>query len=158
MEYVSVRGVEIPALGLGTWPMKGAECKRAVKTGLELGYRHVDTAQMYDNERAVGAAVRESDVDREDVFLTTKLLRENLGHEDVLASFRGCLTRLDTEYVDLLLIHAPSSTVPIEETMGGDEPATGRRGRPPRRREQLLGSRSCGPQSTPPKPRYSPTR
>jgi len=117
MEHVSVQGVEIPALGLGTARMKGEECRTAVAEGLDLGYRHVDTAQMYDNEEMVGAAIAESDVDRDEVFLVTKVLRDNLAYDDLLRSVRGSLDRLGTEYVDLLLIHAPSRTVPVAESL-----------------------------------------
>jgi diketogulonate reductase-like aldo/keto reductase len=118
MEYETVRGVSVPEVGLGTARMTGSTCESAVTTALELGYRHVDTAQMYDNEAAVGAAVAASSVDREDVFLTTKLLRTNLRREDVFSSVETSLEKLGTDYVDLLLIHAPSPTVPIEETVG----------------------------------------
>ena len=116
MEYVSVQDVRVPALGLGTARMKGETCREAVETGLDLGYRHIDTAQMYDNEDAVGAAVQESNVDREEVFLTTKINRGNQSYDDVLSSFTGSLERLNMEYVDLLLIHVPSR-VPVEETI-----------------------------------------
>ncbi len=118
MEYETVRGVSVPEVGLGTARMTGATCESAVTAALELGYRHVDTAQMYDNEAAVGAAVAASSLDREDVFLTTKLLRTNLRREDVFSSVETSLEKLGTDYVDLLLIHAPSPTVPIEETVG----------------------------------------
>ena len=112
-----MQGVDVPALGLGTWPMEGERCRRAVATALDLGYRHVDTAQMYANEDAVGAAVAAADVPREDVFVVTKLLRGNLAPADVRTSFAASLDRLGLAAVDLLLIHAPSSSVPIEETM-----------------------------------------
>ena len=118
MEYATARGVEVPKVGFGTARMTGAECRRAVETALDLGYRHLDTAQMYDNEDAVGAAVEASDVSRDDVFLTTKLHRRNLAREDVFESFAASLDRLGTDYVDLLLIHAPSDSVPIAETVG----------------------------------------
>ncbi|MFD1563621.1 aldo/keto reductase [Haloarchaeobius amylolyticus] len=117
MEHVSLRGVDIPSLGLGTWPMTGTQCTEAVRTALELGYRHVDTAQMYDNEDAIGAAIADSRVDRDDVFVTTKLLRENLRRDDALESFQRSLDHLGTAYVDLLLIHAPNPDVPIDETI-----------------------------------------
>ena len=117
MEYVHVRDVEIPALGFGTWPMKGEDCRRSVETALDVGYRHIDTAQMYENEEAVGEAIERSGVKREDVFLVTKILRRNLAHDDVLRSVEGSLDRLRTD-IDLLLIHSPSETVPIEESIG----------------------------------------
>jgi diketogulonate reductase-like aldo/keto reductase len=118
MEYVTVEGVDVPALGFGTWPMKGEACRSAVRTALEHGYRHIDTAQMYKNETAVGRAIAESEVPREDVFLVTKLLSGNLAHDDVLRTTRASLDRLDTDFVDLLLIHSPSRSVPIEESIG----------------------------------------
>ena len=117
MERVTVRGGEIPALGFGTARMTGENCERAVRSALEIGYRHLDTAQMYDNEEAVGNAIRDSDVDREEVFLTTKLHPDNLAPEEVHASFGASRDRLGVEGVDLLLIHSPSEDFPIEGTV-----------------------------------------
>jgi len=107
-EYVTVQGVEVPSVGLGTWQLAGEECREAVETALELGYRHVDTAQAYGNERAVGDALAAAGVDREEVFLTTKLDGENRSRRDVLRSTDESLAKLDTDYVDLLLIHQPA--------------------------------------------------
>ncbi len=120
MESVTPRGVEIPALGFGTASreLDHDGHRRAVAAALETGYRHVDTAQMYDNERAVGEAIAASDVPRGDVFLVTKLDGENRSHDRVLASTRRSLDRLDTDYVDLLLIHYPNSDVSHAETLG----------------------------------------
>ncbi len=118
MQHVSVQGVSVPALGLGTYTMKGEVCRRACREAFELGYRHVDTAQMYDNEAAVGAAIDASAVPREAFFVVTKLLRRNLAPGDVRKSFEASLDRLDMAFVDLLLIHAPSRSVPIPETIG----------------------------------------
>lgn len=117
MEYVTVQGVEVPALGFGTARITGDECRTAVEDALELGYRHIDTAQMYDNEEAVGDAISDSSVDRDDVFLVTKVHRRNLASDDVLNSVDDSLDRLGTD-IDLLLIHAPSRSVPIDETIG----------------------------------------
>lgn len=117
MEYVTAGDVEVPAIGFGTARMTGEECETAVESAFDLGYRHVDTAQMYENEDAVGEAIAKSDVDRSEVFLTTKLHRRNLAREDVFDSFEASLDRLGVEYVDLLLIHAPSNSVPIGETI-----------------------------------------
>ncbi len=116
MDHVTAQGVSIPAIGLGTYPLEGERCREVVETALELGYRHVDTAQLYDNEGAVGAAVRDSPVSREEVFLVTKIRRGNLAYDDVLSSVQASLDRLGT-HVDLLLIHAPSDSVPIPETI-----------------------------------------
>jgi len=118
MEYVEAGGARIPKLGLGTWQNTGPECADTVESALELGYRHVDTAQIYDNEAAVGESLAAADVDREDVFLTTKVWRSNFRHNDVHESVRESLDELDVEYVDLLLMHWPHPRVPVEETLG----------------------------------------
>jgi diketogulonate reductase-like aldo/keto reductase len=116
MEYVTAHSVDIPALGFGTWKLRGKACRTAVEHALDLGYRHLDTAQMYNNETEVGAAIANSSVDRDDVFLVTKVLRRNLAYDDVLRSVEKSLERLGTQ-IDLLLIHSPSKTVPIDESI-----------------------------------------
>lgn len=118
MDHVTVQGVDVPALGLGTWRLRGDDCYDAVSTALELGYRHVDTAQAYDNERTVGWAIADSDVDREDLFLVTKLTGTNRRHDAVLRSVEESLARLRTDHVDLLLVHFPRPGVPLAETLG----------------------------------------
>ncbi|AGN00118.1 aldo/keto reductase [Salinarchaeum sp. Harcht-Bsk1] len=118
MEYVQAGDAEIPELGLGTWQNTGQSCAETVETALELGYRHVDTAQMYGNEAQVGEGIERSSVDRDDVFLTTKLDRGNLEADDARESFEESLEKLGTDYVDLLLIHWPHPRVPFEETLG----------------------------------------
>lgn len=118
MKHVSVNGVDVPALGFGTARMDtDQERRQAVETALDVGYRHIDTAQAYGSEAAVGEALAASDVDREDVFLTTKLSGANRAHDDVIESTGASLDRLGTDYVDLLLIHAPNDDVPLEETL-----------------------------------------
>ena len=117
MEYVEAYGARVPAVGLGTWQLTGTECYETVSTALDLGYRHVDTAQLYDNEREVGRAVADADVDRDDVFVTTKVAPRNAGYDDLIESVEGSLDRLDTEYVDLLLLHWPNPLVSVESTM-----------------------------------------
>lgn len=114
---VAVDGASVPAVGLGTWRLTGARCRRAVESALELGYRHVDTAEQYGNERAVGVAVSAADVPREEVFLTTKVYGRNARYDDVLRSATDSLDRLGVEYVDLLLLHWPNPLVDVEETM-----------------------------------------
>lgn len=111
----------VPDLGLGTWDLRGKECVRAVREALDIGYRHLDTAQMYENEREVGRGLSESRVPRETVFVTTKLWLDNLTAGKVRQSFEESLERLGTEYVDLLLIHWPNRDVPLEETLPGME-------------------------------------
>ncbi len=98
----------MPALGLGTWPMKGAECERAVESALSLGYRHLDTAEMYGNEEAVGAALARSALPREEVFLTTKVWFDKPDEASFHDAALRCLERLRQPHVDLLLVHWPS--------------------------------------------------
>jgi len=117
MEYVEAGGATIPKLGLGTWQNTGPTCTETVRTALDLGYRHVDTAQAYDNEREVGKGIAQSDVDREDIFLTTKLWRSNLRRGDVRSSVEESLEKLGVDAVDLLLIHWPHPRVPVAETL-----------------------------------------
>ena len=116
MDYVNAGGVEVPALGLGTWDLRGAVCTRMVRFALDLGYRHVDTAQMYENEAEVGAGIKRSSVAREDIFLTTKVLPDLLAHDDLKRSTEESLARLATDYVDLLLIHWPNDAIPMAES------------------------------------------
>lgn len=118
MEHITVGDTTVPALGFGTSGMDtDDERYRAVSAALEAGYRHIDTAQMYDSESAVGDAIHDADVDREEVFVTTKLLGENRAHDAVIESTHDSLDRLDTEYVDLLLIHSPDQEPSHEETL-----------------------------------------
>ena len=99
------RGGAVPLVGLGTWEMTGSRCYRAVRHALDVGYRHIDTAKMYRNERDVGRAVRDSGLPREDVFVTTKLPPADAGHER--RTLEGSLRALGMEYVDLWLVHWP---------------------------------------------------
>lgn len=118
METIAAKEAVIPALGFGTWQLRGSDCSDRVADALSLGYRHIDTAQRYENHEAVGAGLRRSGVAREDVFLTTKIWFEDLHWDDVIASTETSLKQLDTEYVDLLLIHWPNPQVSLEETLG----------------------------------------
>jgi diketogulonate reductase-like aldo/keto reductase len=100
----------MPRLGLGTWrSAEGAEVERSVRWALEVGYRHVDTAAVYGNERGVGSAIRDSKLPREQVFVTTKVWNDDqrAGHDAVLKAFDESLRRLGTDYVDLYLVHWP---------------------------------------------------
>lgn len=109
----------IPAFGLGTFRLKDDVVIASVKTALELGYRAVDTAQIYDNEAAVGQAIVESGVSRSDLYLTTKIWTENLSKEKLIPSLKETLKKLRTDYVDLTLVHwpSPNDAVPVEEFM-----------------------------------------
>lgn len=108
---------EIPVLGIGTWQLRGDEATRIVARALAEGYSHIDTARMYGNEMAVGKGIAEADVPRERVFLTTKVWPDDFRGGDFAAAVDDSLRQLDTDYVDLLLLHWPSPTVPLEETM-----------------------------------------
>ena len=118
VEYQEIKGEKVPSLGLGTWRLSGQECVRAVERALALGYRHIDTAQMYANEDEVGRGIQNSGVDREDIFLVTKVRTSSFSHDDVIRSTRGSLHKLQTDYVDLLLMHWPNPSVPLKETLG----------------------------------------
>ena len=101
-------GVEIPQLGLGVFRSKdGDETVDAVKWALEAGYRHIDTAKIYGNETSVGKAIKESGIDRKDIFITTKLWNDDIRAHRSLEAFNESLQKLDTDYVDLYLIHWP---------------------------------------------------
>ena len=107
----------MPMLGLGTWKNEDPDqCAESVRTALETGYRHIDTADLYGNEAAVGDGVRQADVDREDVFLATKLWTDDLGYEDAIASAEERLDTLGVDYLDLLYIHWPAKSYDPEET------------------------------------------
>ncbi len=117
MIQIDIPGGTVPALGLGTWKLKGKDATEAVTHALDLGYRHIDTAQMYDNERAVGVGLRATDVDRDAVVLTTKVWRDDLSYRDFVDAADESLRRLGTDYVDLLLIHWPNEDVELKETL-----------------------------------------
>jgi diketogulonate reductase-like aldo/keto reductase len=117
MDYIAVHGERIPVLGLGTYRLRGKECRRSVEMALEQGYRHIDTAEMYNNHSAVGAASGSSPVDRDEIFVTTKVWRTNLAYGDVMQAVESSLRDLNLDFVDLLLIHWPSDAVPVEETL-----------------------------------------
>ena len=117
MQHVTlVSGHEMPVLGLGTWDLRGEACKWAVKEALKLGYTHIDTAWMYENQRAIGDALVEAGADRDGLFITSKVWRTHLHYDGVLAQCEETLQDLQTAYVDLFLIHSPSETVPMTET------------------------------------------
>jgi len=108
----------MPALGLGTWQNDDpGQCADSVRTALEMGYRHIDTAQVYGNEAAVGDGIAAADVDREDVFLATKVWIDQLAPENVVSSTEESLEKLGTGYVDLLYVHWPAGDYDPEETL-----------------------------------------
>ncbi|GGK70371.1 aldo/keto reductase [Haloarcula sebkhae] len=120
MDEIQIQGTSVPALGLGTWQLTGQTCRETVETALEMGYRHIDTAQAYGNERQVGLGMDAAAVDREDVFLTTKLDGSNRDERSVRRSTRESLNKLGTDYLNLLLIHWPNTPwmASLSETLG----------------------------------------
>lgn len=108
MEFVTLNnGIKMPMLGYGVYQVTNDECERCVRDALDVGYRSIDTAQAYGNEEAVGKAIKNSGVKRDDIFLTTKVWVSNGGYENAKKSIEESLKKLDTEYIDLLLIHQP---------------------------------------------------
>lgn len=118
MQTITAGGMTMPKLGLGTWRMRGAECTESVLGALERGYRHLDTAQMYGNEDAVGAALAETRVPRGEIHLTTKVWWENLSPEAMRRSIENSLRQLRTNYVDLYLIHWPAPGMDLPAALG----------------------------------------
>jgi 2,5-diketo-D-gluconate reductase B len=118
MLFVEANGATIPAIGLGTWELRGRTCARLVEQALKLGYRHIDTAQVYENEREVGEGLRASKVKRDDVFVTTKVWTTHFAPNDLERSTKESLTKLRLSEVDLLLLHWPNPHVPLVETLG----------------------------------------
>jgi 2,5-diketo-D-gluconate reductase B len=117
METADAHGFKIPLVGLGTWALRGRDCTRVVQQAIKVGYRYIDTAQMYDNEAAVGEGVRTSGL-RSEVVLGTKVQPERLAPHDLERSVKESLSRLRLDVIDLLLIHWPNPRVPLAETLG----------------------------------------
>jgi diketogulonate reductase-like aldo/keto reductase len=115
---VEARGARIPLLGLGTWDLRGRVCARVVEQALRLGYLHLDTAEMYNNEREVGEGLRGSGISRNDVFVTTKIWPTHFAPLELERTARECLARLRLSEVDLLLLHWPNPQIPLAETLG----------------------------------------
>src|SRR5438046_4786155 len=118
MLFVEANGARIPAIGLGTWELRGRTCARLVEQALRLGYRHIDTAQVYENEREVGEGLRASGVKRDEVFVTTKIWTTHFAAKDLERSAKESLARLRLTEIDLLLLHWPNPQVPLAETLG----------------------------------------
>jgi diketogulonate reductase-like aldo/keto reductase len=118
MQVVEAHGARIPIIGLGTWELHGRACARIVEQALRLGYRHVDTAQVYDNEREVGEGLRASGVRRDDVFVATKVWWTHFAPREFERSVKESLSRLRLSHVDLVLLHWPNPGVSLGETIG----------------------------------------
>lgn len=115
--YTLANDITIPKLGLGTWFIDNDQAADAVRAAIEFGYRNIDTAQGYGNERGVGEGVRTSGVSREELFVSTKLAAEIKDHDGAVAAIDESLAKLDIGYIDLMLIHAPQ---PWDDFRGGD--------------------------------------
>jgi 2,5-diketo-D-gluconate reductase B len=115
---VEANGARIPLVGLGTWELRGRTCTRTVEQALRLGYRHIDTAELYDNEREVGEGLRASGVKRNDVFVTTKVWPSHFAPRELERAAKDSLVRLRLPEVDLLLLHWPNPQIPLSETLG----------------------------------------
>jgi 2,5-diketo-D-gluconate reductase B len=118
MHVIEAHGAHIPAIGLGTMTLRESACVAIVAAALRQGYRHLDTAQMYGNEREVGEGLRASGIKREEVFVTTKVWFDRLAAGDLERSVDESLERLKLAAVDLLLVHWPNPAVPLKETIG----------------------------------------
>jgi 2,5-diketo-D-gluconate reductase B len=117
MPQLDIQGTTVPSLGFGTWMLEGEDCRTGVATALDLGYRHLDTAQAYGNEHLVGQALTASPVPRDQVFLTTKIWNDNTSPSRVRTSFHESLEKLETSYVDLLLLHWPLDEEDLRQTL-----------------------------------------
>lgn len=117
-ETIEVQGTRVPVLGFGTWLITGPDATEGVRDALEIGYRHIDTARAYENEREVGRGIADSGVPRDQIFLTTKVPHPDAAPELVQRDAEESLERLGVDYVDLLLLHWPNPEVPLEQTLG----------------------------------------
>ena len=116
-KYTLSNGVEIPKLGLGTWFVDDDKASQAVRDAVKIGYRNIDTAQAYGNERGVGEGIRTADIPREDLFVSTKLAAEIKNYDEAVKAINGSLETMGLDYVDLMLIHSPQ---PWGDFRGGD--------------------------------------
>jgi 2,5-diketo-D-gluconate reductase B len=113
MEYLQTQEIKLPRLGLGTFRMQGDACRAAVESALALGYRHIDTAEMYGNEEAIGAAISAGRIARQDLHVTTKVWHENLAPDTIRRAFDTSLKKLRLDHVDLYLVHWPSKNMDL---------------------------------------------
>ncbi|MCC0038879.1 MAG: aldo/keto reductase [Brucellaceae bacterium] len=118
MHRIKANGADIPAIGMGTWTLKGDQCAELVTAAIDVGYRHIDTAAMYANEDAVGRGIAGSGIARDDIFVTTKVWWTDIAPGDLERSAEQSLARLGLGHVDLLLIHWPNPRVPVADSIG----------------------------------------
>ena len=119
--YTLSNGVEIPKLGLGTWFISDDDAVQAVKDAVDLGYRHIDTAQAYQNERGVGEGVRNSGAKRDDLFVTTKLAAEVKSYDEAVKSINQSLETMGLDYIDMMIIHSPKPWMEFHEEDGHED-------------------------------------
>ncbi|RFC65116.1 aldo/keto reductase [Fulvimarina endophytica] len=117
MKIIEAHGASIPALGLGTYTLKGDQCVDLVAKAIETGYRHIDTARMYENEASVGEGIRQSGADRADLFVTTKVWWTDISGAQLIEAAKSSVDRLGIGPVDLLLIHWPNPDIALEESI-----------------------------------------
>lgn len=117
MRSIEAGGARIPVLGFGTWQLRGREAREAVAEAIRRGFRHIDTARMYDNEQAVGEGIRDAGLPRDELFVTTKVWPTDFRREAFATAVDASLKALRLDHVDLLLLHWPSPDVPLEETV-----------------------------------------
>lgn len=113
MKFISIKNDKVPALGFGTYKLYGDECVSAVDLAIQNGYTHIDTAQIYENESAVGEGIKRSGIARDKIFLTTKVWRNHFSADETAKSVDESLRKLKTDYVDLLLVHWPFPETPL---------------------------------------------
>jgi 2,5-diketo-D-gluconate reductase B len=118
MQVIEANAARIPLMGVGTWELRGRGCAHIVENALRLGYRHIDTAEMYENEREVGDGLRAAGIERDKVFVTTKVWPAHFTPRELERSVNSSLARLRLTHVDLLLLHWPNPQVPLADTMG----------------------------------------
>ncbi|GAB4200781.1 MAG: aldo/keto reductase [Wenzhouxiangellaceae bacterium] len=117
MQTIAIQQHAVPALGFGTFQLKDATARQMVREALAIGYRHIDTAQIYENEAAVGQGIKDAAIARDEIFLTTKVWVDQFRNGDLQRSVDESLQRLGVDYVDLLLLHWPNPDVPLAETI-----------------------------------------
>ena len=116
-KFFTKNNANIPSIGLGTWDIRGKEGEKTIQLALEVGYRHIDTAQMYENEKEVGNAISDSKIEREEIFITTKIYTLIVKNDGIEDSFENSLINLKTDHVDLLLIHFPAFTTNLSDML-----------------------------------------
>ena len=115
---IEVQGTRVPRVGFGTWQITGPDATEAVRDALEIGYRQIDTARAYENEREVGRGIADSGVPRDEIFLTTKIFIDDFEPDRLKRAAEDSLQQLGTDHLDLLLLHWPNPDVPLEATLG----------------------------------------